>query len=204
MAWIVAIAFAVIAAAAVLVRGRPPAGGRGLVIGAAVLAATGYALQGTPALPAAPRAVHDARDAIDRDAVAMGQTLSTVVGSDGQWLALSDALIRQGQPQTAVVAMRSALTERRDSPDLWVGLGNALVAHSGGLVTPAALLAFRQAQRFAPDNPAAAFFVGLAAAQAGRSTVARAQWQQLLHNAPADAPWRRDVEARLNALDQPQ
>jgi cytochrome c-type biogenesis protein CcmH/NrfG len=42
------------------------------------------------------------------------------------------------------------------------GLGNALVLHADGMMTPAAELAFQRAAKLAPDHPGPKFFYGLA------------------------------------------
>lgn len=49
-------------------------------------------------------------------------------------------------------------------------------------------------------DPRLRYLVGLAEARAGRNEAARATWQALLLQSPADAPWREIVEQRLRAL----
>ncbi|MGZ8331924.1 MAG: tetratricopeptide repeat protein [Allosphingosinicella sp.] len=98
--------------------------------------------------------------------------------------------------------IRSALREHPDNAILWVGYGNALVVHSGGLITPAAQLAFERAAALAPDHPAPRFFFGLALAQSGRLDEAERIWRALVATAPADAPWRAQVEQQLEMLRQ--
>jgi cytochrome c-type biogenesis protein CcmH len=51
-----------------------------------------------------------------------------------------------------------------------------------------------------PRDPRLRFLAGLAEARAGRNEAARAFWRALLADAPADAPWREVVEARLRQL----
>ncbi|RYD42391.1 MAG: cytochrome c biogenesis factor, partial [Sphingomonadales bacterium] len=86
--------------------------------------------------------------------------------------------------------------------DLWVGLGNALAAHGGGVMSPAAALAFDEAAKRDPSHPAPPFFAGLALAQGGDLKGAETVWSQLLARSPADAPWRADLEMRLTQLRQ--
>jgi cytochrome c-type biogenesis protein CcmH/NrfG len=83
-----------------------------------------------------------------------------------------------------------------------VGLGNALILHADGMMTPAAELAFQRAAKIAPDHPGPKFFYGLALAQGGKFDEAEAIWRDLLANAPADAEWRPMVEERLAMLRQ--
>ncbi|MFN3458215.1 MAG: tetratricopeptide repeat protein, partial [Novosphingobium sp.] len=85
--------------------------------------------------------------------------------------------------------------------DLWVSLGNALVGHSDGLITPAAQFAFQKAASIAPDHPGPPFFMGLALAQSGRLADARAMWAELLRRSPDDAPYRADLVERIQRID---
>ena len=64
--------------------------------------------------------------------------------------------------------IRAGLRSDPDNADLWVGLGNALVVHADGMMSPAAELAFQRAAQIAPDHPGPQFFYGLALAQGGK------------------------------------
>ncbi|MCB2064170.1 MAG: tetratricopeptide repeat protein, partial [Novosphingobium sp.] len=83
----------------------------------------------------------------------------------------------------------------------WLALGNALVAHADGLLTPAALHAYSNAERAAPESPGPPYFLGLALAQSGRFAEARELWADLLERTPDDAPWREMLTERLARLD---
>ncbi|MET0180090.1 MAG: cytochrome C biosynthesis protein, partial [Novosphingobium sp.] len=61
--------------------------------------------------------------------------------------------------------------------------------------------AFQRAADIAPQHPGPPFFMGLALAQSGRLAEARAIWGELAGRAPAGAPWKADLEARLARLD---
>jgi cytochrome c-type biogenesis protein CcmH/NrfG len=87
-------------------------------------------------------------------------------------------------------------------PQLWIGLGNALVDHARGM-TPAAELAYRRAEDAAPGHPAAPFFYGLALARSGDRDGALTLWRNILAKAPADAEWRPMVEQGVAALSAP-
>ncbi len=119
-----------------------------------------------------------------------------------RWLTLADSYQRRGDTQSGAEILQSALRQSPRDADLWVGLGNALVVHSGGMMSPAAQLAFARAQRIAPDHPGPRFFYGLALAQGGNFDQAEQIWRQLLAEAPPDAEYRTTIQERLDSLQQ--
>ncbi|QQV77679.1 cytochrome C biogenesis protein [Sphingomonas aliaeris] len=199
--WLILIALTAAVGAALWRFGRFPQGSVELLAAALLLAVGGYAWQGSPGLtgrPPPPRAdtLRPASDfAMLRDALFGGAT------EDERTLAAADALQTRGQDLEAIQMLRSALAGRSDSVELWVGLGNALVVHGDGMVTPAAALAFGRAAQLSPRHPAPPFFLGLAYAKSGQLAQARTLWARLLAQTPMDAPWRADVALRLRAID---
>ena len=112
---------------------------------------------------------------------------------------MSEALERDGKSEDAVGILQNAVKRYPGDPQLWVGLGNALVDHARGL-TPPAELAYRRAAQMAPGHPGAPFFYGLALARSGDRQGALAVWQQILKTAPKNADWRPLVEQGVAAL----
>jgi cytochrome c-type biogenesis protein CcmH len=171
-----------------------------LQLGAAALLAggAGYALQGRPGLAGSPRAITVSRQVLPltgaRNAF-FGQFTRT-----GHWLLMSDSMARKGRSADAAGLLRSAVREHPNDVALWVGLGNALVDHSG-VLTPAAQLAYERAMELAPGHPAAPFFFGVALARSGDRAGAVALWRRVLAEAPADASWRPLVEDSVAALE---
>lgn len=182
--------------------GRLPANALELAGAAFLIGIAGYAWQGSPRMPGV---AIEARDKPGRPTDAMlaetRRQMSGRFGTDAQWLDLTDRLIEMGQTQTAVVAARSGLRDNRLSPQLWVGLGNALVAHGDGYVSPAAEFAYRRAAALSPNDPAPAFFYGVALAQAGRTKDALNVWNALLARAPRNAPWYPQLKARVRQIE---
>src|SRR3546814_20525873 len=82
----------------------------------------------------------------------MGERLSQA----GQWLVLSDAFNRQGKHEDAANVLRVGLRQYPKDANLWLGLGNALMVHGNGILSPAAEFSFRKAIRLAPEQPAPA------------------------------------------------
>lgn len=172
------------------------------VTGAALLfGIAGYALQGHPGQAGAPRAPVENAKLADETLLKERQQMGSAFGKGQSWLILADALTRQGQYAAASDVLRSAIRKSPGDADLWVALGNALVGHSEGIITPAAQYAFQKAATIAPDHPGPPFFMGLALAQTGRLAEARTLWADLLEHSPPDAPYRADLEARLARLD---
>ncbi|WP_293879803.1 cytochrome C biogenesis protein [Sphingomonas sp.] len=200
MGWVFIIVLAAVAFGALRRFGHLPRTGLELVGAALLIGIAGYAWQGSPAQPGNPVTSREAAGKVDAAAMIAQRRMRTGAGDEGAWLDMGDALNRAGATQEAVLAMRSGIRDHRNSPDLWVGLGNALVAHGDGLMSPAATFAFQHAANLSPQHPGPPFFYGLALAQQGKTEEAGDVWRGLLARTPKDAPWRADLEARLTAI----
>lgn len=179
--------------------GRDP-GALQFVGAALLLALAGYAWQGRPGLAGAPKRAA-AHQAVPDSAFAdLRPDLMGRFNTAAAWLNVAESYQRSGDTQSGVDIIRSALRQSPRNADLWVGLGNALVLHADGLMTPAAELAFNRASQIAPDHPGPRFFYGLALAQGGRYDEAEQTWRTLLASAPPTATWRGAIEQQLQAL----
>ena len=167
---------------------------------ALLIGASGYALQGSPDLPGAP-----VRSGEGHDILPLTDARHAFFGYFApaeSWLRMSEALERDGKSEDAVGILQNAVRRYPGDPQLWIGLGNALVDHARGL-TPPAELAYKRAEQAAPGHPGALFFYGLALARSGDRQSALAIWQQILKTAPTDASWRPLVEQGVAALSRP-
>src|SRR3546814_1035183 len=104
--------------------------------------------------------------------------------------------------ERAVEARKVATKAFPESPDLWVGLGNALAVHGDGFVSPAARLAFARAAAIAPDHPAPLYFLGMAWLQSGQPGEALATWRELREESPPDAPWLPELHRKIEARSE--
>ena len=166
---------------------------------ALLLGASGYALQGSPNVRGAPAqggGAHDIFPLTDARHAFFGHFAPAE-----SWLRISEALARDGKSEDAVGILQNAVKRYPADPQLWIGLGNALVDHARGL-TPPAELAYRRAAQLSPGYPAPPFFYGLALARSGDQASALAMWQHSLETAPKDAEWRPLVEQGVAALSK--
>ena len=201
MTWVLVLLLAV-GVFAVLVRVlRLPRSGWELAGAALLVGIAGYALQGSPGEPGAPKPPVETAQTADEALIGQRQAMGAGFGAGQSWLIIADGMSRRGQHGSAAKVLRAGLAKSPRDPDLWVALGNALVGHSNGFITPAAQFAFQRAADLSPEHPGPPFFMGLALAQSGRLAEARTIWAELARRSPADAPWKADLDDRLSRLD---
>jgi len=167
-----------------------------------LLAMAGYAWQGRPGLAGRPVPPPARMELPDSEFAETREGMLGRFDSAAQWLTLAESYQRGGDTQSGVGIIRSGLRKTPEDADLWVGLGNALVIHADGMMTPSAELAFNRAATLAPEHPGPKFFYGLALAQGGKLDEAEAIWRALLESAPEGVEWRGMVEERLALLMQ--
>lgn len=174
------------------------------VIGAALfLGIAGYGWQASPGLAGAPKpAAQKLLSDPARIVEARGDLSKRGIPPNNQWVVIADGMARNGQFANAAQVLLGAVEDDPGNAEAWLAMGNALVAHADGLLTPASLYAYRKAEQAAPDDPGPPFFLGMALAQSGRFDEAKALWTQLMDRTAQDAPWRKDLEGRLLQLDQ--
>ena len=170
--------------------------------GAALLfGAAGYAWQGRPQLAGA---TPDA--AASAPPIPLTRLRHAFYGEftgAESWLRMSEGIANRGNRADAAGILQTAVRRHPRDPQLWVGLGNALVDQVGAM-TPPAQLAYARAIELTPDYPAPRFFLGLALARSGNRSGALLLWRSVLADAPADASWRPLVEDAIASLDRPQ
>lgn len=164
------------------------AGGVYLVIGPAELSSAAAARGVSP-------------DGID-DMVAQVEAHLGRRPNDGPaWEILAPVYMRLGQYEKSVRAWQNAQRLLGESAERQENLGESLVAAAGGTVTADAKAAFDRAVTIDGTTVAARFYLGRAAAQAGRREEAAKIWGDLVASAPAAATWAGGVRAALAHLD---
>ena len=201
MGWLWFLIFAVATGLGLWRVGKLDRSGLELAGAALLLSLAGYAWQGKPDVPGNPVVSADAADTGEVPAN-LRKSFASSMNAEGQWLALADALIAAGRPRAAVSMLVEATRKAPQNPDIWVGLGNALVVQGGGQLSPAAQFAFEKAAAISPNHPGPPFFLGLGLAQSGKLDEAGEVWRALMARAPKDAPWKADLESRLAQINQ--
>lgn len=203
MTWMIAIALALAMFLLAAIGLRLPRSGWEPLGAALLLGIAGYGMQASPGLSGAPRqdtqlpSVDAASIVEDRNRLS-----DRGIPSSNRWIVIADGMARNGQFSNASEVLLGAVEDDPENSEAWLALGNTLVAHADGLLTPAALLAFRKAEETAPRAPGPPLFLGMALAQSGRFAEARSLWSGLLERSADDAPWRAELELQLERLDQ--
>jgi cytochrome c-type biogenesis protein CcmH len=113
------------------------------------------------------------------------------------WEVIAPVYLGLGRAEDAARAFGTALRLGGDAVERLTGLGEALVASSGGMVSAPAADAFRRALALDAQSAKARFYLALAAEQDGDASGAKAAYETLLASAPEGAPWRPVVQTRL-------
>ncbi len=170
--------------------------------GALMLGAAGYAWQGRPGIDAAPARPKAESVAIPAALIDLRERMMGRFTADAAFYTAADALLRSGDRDAAARVMLGGVNSLPRSYMLWTGLGSTLAIHDGDQVSPAALLAFRQGIRLAPEHPAPYFLLGLAYLRAGDAERAKLLWRKAVAMSPSDSSYRRDIATLLAVVEQ--
>jgi cytochrome c-type biogenesis protein CcmH len=160
-----------------------------------------YSAFGSPDMAGQPLAERLAKDpgssSID-ELVARAEAHLRANPDDGRgWDVVAPIYLRLERVSESATAFRNAIRLLGDSAPRWTGLGEALMAGAGGVVTLQAAEAFEQAASLDPADPRPKFFLATAKAQEGDLAAAAADLRVMLETLPAESPWRPVVEQTL-------
>ncbi|WP_280991790.1 c-type cytochrome biogenesis protein CcmI [Ochrobactrum sp. 19YEA23] len=119
------------------------------------------------------------------------------------WDVLAPIYMRLGRPADAVNAYRSSMRIDGENFPRLLGLAEGLAAVSGGTITAEAESFLNKAVDLEPNDPRPQFYLAQGEMQDGRPDAAIARLKTLLDKAPADAPWRGQVEQAIARLSNP-
>ncbi len=116
------------------------------------------------------------------------------------WKVAAPAYAQLGRYQDAADAYLKIASLSPPTAELLTSHGEMLTLANKGMITKLAAQSFAQALALDPTYPKARFFAALALQQEGKLDEAKAAYEKLLADAPADAPWRGSVESELAAI----
>lgn len=201
MMWALAIGLAVVVFAFIAFAFRLPRAAWTTAAAALALGLAGYAAQGSPDVPGAPK---EARPSVAGQGENLVEMRRALLGQDAtrqNALVTADAFTRNDQYSDAAGFLLNAVRDNPNDGEAWLALGNVLIAQADGAMTPAAQLAYRHAEAAAPSSPAVPFFIGVAQLNQGRFTETRSLWSEAAQRAPEGSEVRKLIEDRIGRLD---
>lgn len=171
-----------------------------------VMAVIGYLAIGKPGMPAQPLAARNQAPASEETDLTklVAQAESHLANNPGDgrgWDVLAPIYLNLGRAEDSEIAYRKAISLLGSTAQRQAGLGRALFAKSGGIVTADAQAAFQAAEDLEPGNPLSSFFLALGLAQEGNFAGAKLAFEKLAANSPPDAPWMPQVRAHLEGIN---
>jgi len=165
-----------------------------------------YVSTGRPGLPAQPLAERLANPGNDIDIlIARAENHLAQNPDDGEgWDLLGPIYYRSGRMEDAANAFAKAIRLRGPSPDRLDGYAETLIALSDGVVTAEARSQLEKSLALAPENPRTRYYLALALEQEGKKAEARAAFEAMAKDAPADTPWLPLVNRHIAALSEGQ
>ncbi|WP_432787678.1 hypothetical protein [Novosphingobium rhizosphaerae] len=112
MTWVLVLAVAGVAFAAMVLIGRLPRTGWEVTGAALLFGLAGYALQGHPGLPGAPTPAVENAAVADATLLKERQQMGNSFAKGRSWLILADGLTRQGQYRAAADVLGKAAREK--------------------------------------------------------------------------------------------
>jgi cytochrome c-type biogenesis protein CcmH len=148
-------------------------------------------LMGRPDLPSQPLAARLENPGNDMAIlVAKAERHLAQHPDDGKgWDVLAPIYFNSMRVADAENAYRHAIRLLGPSAARLDGLAETLMATADGVVTEEARQVLEQALRLQPDNPKASFYLALGLEQAGKAGEAKAAFEALAKQSPAEAPW---------------
>ncbi|WLS01635.1 c-type cytochrome biogenesis protein CcmI [Shinella oryzae] len=161
-----------------------------------------YIANGRPDLPAQPLAERLANPGNDVNIlIARAESHLARNPDDGAgWDLLAPIYYRNGRMEDAANAFSQAIRLLGPNQERLDGYAETLIAQANGIVTADARARLEQSLALQADNPRAKYYLALALEQDGRRAEARAAFEAMAKDAPADAPWLPLVNRHIAAL----
>lgn len=163
-----------------------------------------YLATGRPDLPAQPLAERLANPGNDINVlIARAENHLARNPDDGAgWDLLAPIYYRSSRMEDSANAYAQAIRLLGESPERLDGYAEALIALADGVVTAEARKQLEASLKLKPDNPRTRYYLALALEQEGKKPEARAAFEALAKDTPADAPWLPLVNRHIAALSE--
>ncbi|MFD1327628.1 c-type cytochrome biogenesis protein CcmI [Mycoplana ramosa] len=161
-----------------------------------------YLATGNPDLPAQPLAARLAEPGNDLNILIAKAERHLVDNPDdgAGWELLAPIYFRNGRIEDSANAYREAIRVLGASPERLDGYAEVLIALADGIVTKDAREVLQQSKSLDANNPRTRYYLALALEQEGRREEAKAAFEALAKDSPADAPWLSLVNRHIAAL----
>ncbi len=161
-----------------------------------------YLATGRPDLPAQPLAERLANPGNDINIlIARAENHLARNPDDGAgWDLLAPIYYRSSRMEDSANAYAQAIRLLGESPERLDGYAEALIALADGVVTADARKPLEASLKLKPDNPRTRYYFALALEQEGKKPEARAAFEALAKDSPADAAWLPLVNKHIAAL----
>ena len=152
----------------------------------------------TPSMPLAARLANSPQNSSVDELIARAESHLAQNPNDARgWDVLAPIYLRIGRGADSVNAYRSAIRLEGENFTRILGLGEALIAVSGGPITAEAEGLFEKAAALEPNDIRPQYYLAQGEMQDGNADSAITRLQTFLDNAPKDAPWRAQVEQTI-------
>ncbi len=162
-----------------------------------------YLSLGSPSMPGMPQSarLQSTPGGGINELVAKVEAQLRETPEDGRgWDAIAPVYLRLQRFDDAARAYAQAIRLQGETPRRLRGFAEATVQANNGIVVDLARKAYAQVLQLEPKNPEARFWLAMADEQEGKFKEAEKGYTDVLKNAPADAPWRAVVQARLKEI----
>ena len=152
----------------------------------------------TPSMPLAARLANSPQNSSVDELIARAESHLAQNPNDARgWDVLAPIYLRIGRGADSVNAYRSAIRLEGENFTRILGLGEALIAVSGGPITAEAEGLFEKAAALEPNDIRPQYYLAQGEMQDGNADSAITRLQTFLDKAPKDAPWRAQVEQTI-------
>jgi cytochrome c-type biogenesis protein CcmH len=160
-----------------------------------------YSAVGAPDMPSQPLAARLSADPATASIdvlVARAEAHLQASPDDGRgWDVLAPIYFRLGRYPEAQQAYGRAIELLGATANREAGLGEAIAAAAGGMITAEAAAAFERGLQLEPGHTKSAFLLASALAQQGKIAEAADGWRAIEQRLPADSPWLDPVRQAI-------